>query len=161
MNDGYERHGICRDPVDEAIAVDDHLTDRRLIRFGNNASRVWKLLQPSPGSDQLPNHRACVGRGVTVDVRGDRLDVAKRFFRPGLLGEPSLQPCFCLILGEGGLRFCRLDASTHLLQDIEVVLDVFKRAVLGEATEEGLNLFLRGAHQHLGDIREKVRRNFG
>ena len=55
-----------------------------------------------------------------------------------LLGKPLAQPLLYIVLREGPLLLSVVEALVHFIEDVEVVLDVLKRAVLGEFVQRGL-----------------------
>ena len=63
-----------------------------------------------------------------------------------LLGKPLAQPLLYVVLRECPLLFGVFQAVAHFIEDVEMVLDVLKRAVFGEFVEEGFDLLFGGGH---------------
>jgi hypothetical protein len=63
-----------------------------------------------------------------------------------LLGKPLAQPLLNVVLRERPMLFGVIQPVAHFIEDIEVVLDVLKRAVLREFVKEGFDLLFGGGH---------------
>lgn len=78
--------------------------------------------------------------------------------RSRLLVEPQGQPLLDLGLGQDSRRPDVSAAAADALQDVEVVLDVLKRGLLGEAVEDSSGVLLRGCHRIQGTARRGGRK---
>jgi hypothetical protein len=63
-----------------------------------------------------------------------------------LLDEPFAKPCFNFFLGESTVRSSVFQPASHFVENVEVVLNVLDRAVIGEFLEEQLGVLLGGTH---------------
>jgi hypothetical protein len=63
-----------------------------------------------------------------------------------LLDEPFAKPCFNFFLGESTAGSSVFQPAPYFVENVEVVLDVLDRAVIGEFLEEQLGVLLGGAH---------------
>ena len=60
--------------------------------------------------------------------------------------KPLAQSLLYVVLRECALLLGVFEAMAHFVEDVEVVLDVLKRAVLGELVQEGFDLLFGGRH---------------
>jgi len=63
-----------------------------------------------------------------------------------LLGEPFAQPLFGLFLRKRALLMGVVQAAPHFVEDIQMVLNVFKRAILRQLAEERFDLLFGVRH---------------
>lgn len=63
-----------------------------------------------------------------------------------LLGKPLAQPLLHVVLGDCALLLGVFKSMAHFIEDVEMVLDVLKRAGLGELVKEGFDLLFGGRH---------------
>ena len=61
--------------------------------------------------------------------------------------EPLAQPLLYIVLREGPLLLGVFEAMAYFVENVEVVLNVFKRAVFGELVKERFDLLLGGGHR--------------
>jgi hypothetical protein len=57
-----------------------------------------------------------------------------------------MQPRLGLFLRNGAALLGRLDTVAGFLQNVEVILDILERALVGELGEQGFDVFLGSAH---------------
>jgi hypothetical protein len=75
------------------------------------------------------DHGLCIGRGIGSDKSGNRFELGQGPAATRLLAKPLAQSLLLVILREPPLLLLVLEAVAHFVEDVEVVLDIFKRAV--------------------------------
>jgi hypothetical protein len=66
-----------------------------------------------------------------------------------LLGKPLAQPFLYVILRERSLLFGVFQPVAHFIEDVEMVLDVLKRAIFGQFVQKGFDLLLGAGHRRI------------
>ena len=62
------------------------------------------------------------------------------------VASPSSKPLLSVLLGDLAVLLGCLDPALHLLDHVEVVLDVFERALVGQLLEQGFYFLLGNTH---------------
>lgn len=134
--------------VDNPVAVGNQLASVFVVEFGHLAAGSREAGQGSGRGQNCSDDGLRMGGGIQGNVRGNR------FNRRGpeatrLLGKPLAQPLLYVVLRECPLLFGVFQAVAHFIEDVEMALDVLKRAVFGEFVEEGFDLLLGGGHREI------------
>src|SRR5215204_1390555 len=79
---GGDGHGFALDPVDDAIAVSEHLADTFFPELRHHPPRPREDGQPPRARHDLLRHRLRVSDGIFRDVRGNRPHVIDGPRRP-------------------------------------------------------------------------------
>ena len=82
MYDGSNKDPITLDTVDDAIGVDETLSDRRHAEFRHDSPHFRKRYNRFNSLDDLGDHRSCIPSGITLDIRRYRLKVFDRLRGP-------------------------------------------------------------------------------
>jgi len=67
-----------------------------------------------------------------------------------LLGEPSAEASFHFLLRKGPVQAGIFEPSTHFIENVEMILNVLKRAIVRQLIRELLNVSFRSAHNCWG-----------
>jgi hypothetical protein len=121
--------------MDDPVAVRDQFADALVFKLRDFAAREWKLGESSRQSNDPPDNGAGVRRRIGGDVRSDSLHVGYSA-ETRLLGEPLAQPLFHFFLSERAMLARILQPMSHLVQNIEMILDAFKGAIFREFVQK-------------------------
>jgi len=75
VNEGNDSNFIARRTVDEAIAVDEDLTNRRLGPLRHNPTAIGEGLEGARGREGLLHHSPCTLGGVTRNELSDLVEM--------------------------------------------------------------------------------------
>src|SRR5207245_5941458 len=149
VDDSRNDHLVLLQSINDPLAIRKHFPNVLIIEFRDPAAGTWEAGEGLGLIDNAPDNNA----GISGRIFGD---VAWRWPRdPGkrvatrLFGEPFAEAGFHLFLRHRAIHTGVVQATPDLVEDVQVVLDVFHRAVVRELVEQLLDVLFRGAHRAL------------
>jgi len=82
MNGEHVNFVSTYDPVDKAIGPQNNFADGWIDVFGNDSTRLWKVLKTVYRVDDAADRDACVVRRVSLNERANRGQVGLRALGP-------------------------------------------------------------------------------
>ncbi len=131
--------------VNDPITVDDKFAYVLIVKFRHFAARLRKMRQNPCLAHNVFENNAGVGGGIGSDVVGDGIEILGRV-STRLFGEPFAEATLHFLLRECAVDAGILQPATYLVENVEVVLDVFNRDVVRQSVQQRLNILFDIAH---------------
>jgi hypothetical protein len=116
--------------VNNAVAIGDEFAYVLIVKFRHFAARLRKARQNPCLVHNVFENNAGVGGGIGGNVVGDGIKILGGASSTRLFGEPFAEATLDFLLRESTVDAGILQPATHLVENVEMVLNVLHRDVI-------------------------------
>ena len=120
--------------VDNPVVVNDKFANVLVVKFRYFAAHSRKARQNPRLIHNVPENDAGVGGGIGSYVVGDGIEILGGALTR-LFGEPFAETTLNFFLRKNPIDARIFQSSTHLVENVEMVLNVFDRDVIRQSVQ--------------------------